>query len=95
MAFCPVKRLKSCDFPTFGNPTRTHCISAFFIPCWDDFPAFFLFVMFCFSFLSRVVRLRSMFSADLCFGHSFIIISRQGIRSSSVVASRNSFSALW
>lgn len=36
-----------------------------------------------------------MFSEDLCFGTSFIMISRQARRSSSEVAARYSSSAFW
>jgi len=36
-----------------------------------------------------------MFSDDLCFGTSFIMISRHAIRSSSDVASWYSCSAFW
>ncbi len=93
--FNPVRILKIVDLPVFGNPVRTHCMLAFLIPCCEDLPDFFCLLKFDFSFFNLVVRLRSMFSADLCFGASFIIISRHVIRSSSVVASWNSFSARW
>lgn len=75
------------DFPVLGNPARTHCMSAFLIPACPPFPAFFCFSSPSLSFLYLFVRFFRMFSEDLCFGHSFIIISRQAILSSSVVAS--------
>ena len=43
--------LKIVDLPVFGNPARTHCMSAFFIPCCEDLPDFFLLFMFSFNFL--------------------------------------------
>lgn len=80
-----VRVLKIVDLPVFGSPTRTHWMSAFFIPRCEDF--FFLdFERFDFSFFNLVFRLRSMFSDDLCFGASLIIISKHFIFSSSVVA---------
>jgi len=88
-----VRVLKIVDFPAFVNPARTHCMSAFLIPWREDFPDFFCLSRFDFSFFNLVVRLRNMFSEDLCFGHSLIIISRHVILCSSVVASWNSCSA--
>ena len=90
-----VRVLKIVDLPVFGNPARTHCMSAFLIPCCFPLPDFFCLDRFVFSFFNLVVRLRSRFSEDLCFGASFIIISKHVILSSSVVALWNSCSALW
>ncbi len=85
-ALFPVNVLNIVDFPVFGNPARIHCIGAFFIVSWVLFPDFFLFsTPFC-SFFIRVVRFFRIFSLDLCFGHSFIMMSRHLIRSSSEVA---------
>jgi len=84
--FSFVRILKRVDFPVFGKPTRRHCVSAFLIPGCFPFPDLFCFVILVFNFFRRFERFFLMFSADLCFGHSFIIISRQEIRSSSVVA---------
>lgn len=92
--FCLVKMLNIVVFPVFGNPRRVHCISAFFIPACDDLPDFFLLSTPFLSFVSLVVRFFNIFSDDLCFGHSFIIISRHAILSSSFFASLNSCSAL-
>ena len=46
-----VRVLKIVDLPVFGNPARTHCMSAFFIPCCFPLPDFFCLVRFVFSFL--------------------------------------------
>ena len=43
--------LKIVDLPVFGKPARTHCISAFFIPCCEDLPDFFCLAKLVFSFL--------------------------------------------
>jgi len=91
----PVRSLKIVDLPEFGSPTRTHWASAFLIPCCFPLPDFFCLAKFVFSFLYRLTRFFRMFSEDLCFGTSFIIISRHAIRSSSVVAFWNSCSARW
>jgi len=91
--FCSVNISNRVDFPVFVNPVRIVCMSAFFTPFLE--PAdFFCFARFCLSFFNLVFRFLNMFSADLCFGHSLIIISRQAILSSSVVARRKSCSAL-
>lgn len=82
-----VRVLKIVDFPVLGKPTRRDCISAFLIPGCLPFPDFFCFVIFVFNFFKRFERFFLMFSADLCLGHSFIIISRKAIFSPSVVAS--------
>ena len=92
--FWLVNMLNIVDFPVFGNPKRVHCISAFFIPGFDDLPDFFLFSIPFFSFVYLVVKFFNIFSDDLCLGHSFIIISKHVILSSSVFASLNSCSAL-
>ena len=47
----PVRVLNIVDLPTFGNPVRTHCMSAFLIPCCDDLPERFCLARFDFSFL--------------------------------------------
>jgi len=88
-----VRVLKIVDLPVFGSPMRMHCMGAFLIPACFPLPDFFCLIKFDFSFFNLVVRLRSMFSEDLCFGHSFIIVSRQMILSSSVVAWWNFCSA--
>ena len=46
-----VRVLKIVDLPVFGNPARTHCMSAFLIPCLEDFPDFFCLVIDVFNFL--------------------------------------------
>ena len=89
-----VKMLKIVDFPVFGGPQITHCISAFFIPCLLPLPLFFLFSALSLNFFNLDVRFFNIFSDDLCLGHSFIIISKQVILSPSVVAFRKSSSAL-
>jgi len=48
---CFVRVLNIVDFPTFGNPARTHCMSAFFIPACPPLPDFFCFATFDFNFL--------------------------------------------
>lgn len=87
--------LKIVDFPEFGNPARTHCISAFFIPACPPLPDFFCFSIEDFIFLYRLVRFFRIFSEDLCFGTSFIITSKHSILSWSEVAFRYSSSAFW
>ena len=82
------------DFPVFGRPARTTCMSAFFIPTCPPLPELFCLATFDFSFLYRMVRFFRMFSEDLCFGTSFIIISRHAILSLSEVACWYSASAL-
>ena len=86
-AFKEVKELNRLVFPVFEGPARMHCISAFRIPCFELFPDFFLFSSPSRNFFKRIVRFLSMFSEDLCLGHSLIMISRQAILSSSVDAS--------
>lgn len=93
-SFSPVNMLKIVVFPTLGNPVSMHCASSFFIPSCPDFPDFFCLETFAFSFFIRVLRFASIFSAPLCLGHSFIIISKHCILSSSVAALRKSSSAL-
>ena len=46
-----VRVLKIDDFPVFGNPARTHCMSAFLIPCCFPLPDFFCLATDIFSFL--------------------------------------------
>lgn len=48
---CLVRVLNIVDFPVFGNPVRTHCMSAFFIPEEVPLPDFFCFAREAFSFL--------------------------------------------
>lgn len=84
---CFVRVLNMLDFPVFGKPARTTCMSAFFIPACPPLPDFFCLTTFDFNFLYRMVRFFRMFSEDLCFGTSFIMISRQAILCSSEVAS--------
>jgi len=48
---CLVNILKIVDLPVFGKPARTHCMSAFLIPCCFPLPDFFCLVRFAFSFL--------------------------------------------
>jgi len=86
LAFWLVSVLNMVDFPVFGYPAKTHCMSAFLIPACPPFPAFFCFSTPDFSFLYRFVRFLRMFSEDLCFGTSFIIISRHAILCSSDAA---------
>jgi len=45
-AFRLVSVLKRVDFPEFGNPTRTICMSDFFIPSCFPFPDFLCFAKF-------------------------------------------------
>ena len=47
----PVSVLNRVDFPEFGNPARTICMSAFLIPACPPLPDFFCFATFIFSFL--------------------------------------------
>lgn len=82
-------------FPVFVNPASTTCMSGFFIPIWFPFPDFFRFSIEVFSFVYLFVRFFLMFSEDLCFGTSFIMISKHASLSSSVVASKYSCSAFW
>ncbi len=50
-AFCFVRVLKIVDLPVFGNPARTHCMSAFFIPTCPLLPDFFCLASEDFIFL--------------------------------------------
>ena len=89
-----VSILNKVDFPEFGSPKNTHCMSPFLIPSFVLFPDFFLRSTPSFNLFNLLVRFFLMFSEDLCFGHSFIMISRHVILSSSVVATWKSCSAL-
>src|SRR3989344_9698974 len=73
-----VKILKREDFPVFVEPIITACMSSFLIPRVPDFDDnFLLFSIFSFNFLYLVFNCASIFSADLCFGHSLIISSKK------------------
>ena len=49
--FSFVRVLNIVDFPTFGNPAKMHCMSAFLIPCCEDFPDLFCLANPALSFL--------------------------------------------
>ena len=76
--------MKKVDLPVFGIPTISAWVGCFFIDSFFPLPDFFAFACFSFSFLYLVLRFESMFSLDLCFGHSLIISSKYMILSSSV-----------
>lgn len=48
---CFVRVWNIVDFPVFGNPARTHCMSAFFIPACPPLPDFFCLIIEDFIFL--------------------------------------------
>jgi len=50
-AFWRVRVLKIVDLPVFGNPARTHCMSAFLIPACPPLPDFFCLAIEDFIFL--------------------------------------------
>lgn len=86
--FLFVSKLKSVDFPVFGKPAKTICISAFFMVSCEDFFDFFCFSIDSFSFLYLVLKLARIDSPALCFGTCFNISLRHSNLSSSVSASR-------